>query len=44
MSGLEATIWSMLGYLSMPLVMVVGYLATAYLSCFLLETFGKKDD
>jgi len=44
MSGMEATIWSMLGYISMPLVLIVGYLATAYLSCFLLNMFTKSDD
>lgn len=44
MSGLEAAIWSMLGYISMPIVLFIGFLATAYLSCFLLDTFSNNDD
>ena len=43
MSGLESTIWTILGYLSMPMIFVVGYLATAFVSCLLLNFFIKND-
>ncbi|RLA05594.1 MAG: TIGR02808 family protein [Gammaproteobacteria bacterium] len=43
MGGIEDTIWNMLGYFSMPLIFIIGYLATAYVSCFLLNVFSKND-
>lgn len=43
MGGIEDTIWNMLGYFSMPLIFIIGYLATAYVSCFLLNIFSKND-
>ena len=43
MSGLESTIWTVLGYISMPLIFIVGFIGTSYLSCFLLNSFNKGD-
>jgi len=42
MSGLETTIWYMLGYISMPVIFLVGFTASAILACFLLNRFSKE--
>ena len=42
MSGLETTIWYMLGYISMPIIFLVGFAASAILACFLLNRFSKE--
>jgi len=42
MSGLETTIWYILGYLTMPLIFIVGFIGTAAVSCFLLNMLTKK--
>ena len=44
MSGMESMLWSFLGYISMPIVLIIGYLATAFVSCFLLNHFTKNED
>ena len=44
MSGMETTIWSIIGYACMPLIFIIGYMATAYVSCFILNRFSKYSD
>lgn len=41
MSALETAIWYILGYITMPLIFVVGFAATAVATCFLLNRFSK---
>lgn len=41
MSALETTIWYILGYITMPLIFVFGFAATAIVSCFLLNFLSK---
>jgi len=40
MSALESFIWHALGYSSMPLIFIVGFLVSAAAACFLLELSG----
>lgn len=42
MSGFESTIWTILGYVSMPIIFIVGYVAITYISCLLLNYFYKS--
>jgi len=45
MSALEQTIWYILGYLTMPTIFIVGFLASAFVACFILEKFfNSKND
>lgn len=41
MSPLEAMIWTVLGYLAMPTIFIVGFAITAAIGCFLLEASGN---
>jgi len=41
MSAIETTIWYILGYITMPLIFIVGFAATAIVACFLLNRFSK---
>ncbi len=43
MSPLEAMIWTVLGYAAMPTIFIVGFAATAAVTCFLLESTGHSD-
>ena len=44
MSTLESTIWTILGYITMPLIFIVGFAASAVVACFLLSrTHGDAD-
>lgn len=40
MSALESFIWHVLGYSAMPVIFIVGFLGSAAVACFLLETTG----
>jgi len=44
MSTLEAMIWNVLGYAAMPTIFVVGFVITAAIGCFILETSGHGID
>ena len=44
MNGVENMLWAFLGYISMPIVLLIGYLATAFISCYLLNHFSKNKD
>ncbi|HFB65420.1 MAG TPA: TIGR02808 family protein [Aeromonadales bacterium] len=44
MSGFESIIWTILGYTAMPLIFIGGYLASAAVSCFILNLFNKDKD
>ncbi len=44
MSGFESVIWTILGYTAMPLIFIVGFLASAFASCFILNLFNKEKD
>ncbi|PIP79461.1 MAG: TIGR02808 family protein [Gammaproteobacteria bacterium CG22_combo_CG10-13_8_21_14_all_40_8] len=39
MSTLESIIWTTLGYLAMPTILIVGFVATAIFSCWALNRF-----
>ena len=41
MSTLETIIWNVLGYASMPVILLSGFIGTAIIACFLLEKMGK---
>ncbi|ARU54199.1 MAG: TIGR02808 family protein [Pseudomonadales bacterium] len=41
MSALESMIWTILGYLTMPAVFIVGFVVTAVVLCFVLDVTGK---
>lgn len=40
MSALESFIWHVLGYSAIPIIFIVGFLASAAVACFLLELTG----
>ena len=42
MSDLEQLIWNVLGYTSMPLIFLFGFIATALVAVFILKVFGAK--
>ena len=42
MSTLETIIWNILGYGSMPMILLGGFIGTAVIACFLLEKTGKS--
>ena len=42
MSDLEQLIWNVLGYTSMPLIFLFGFIATALVAIIILKTFGAK--
>ncbi len=44
MSTLESIIWHILGYSALPVILLVGYLITVGLGCFLLELTGNGGD
>ena len=39
MSTLESIIWTILGYITMPTIFIVGFAGSAFVACFLLEKF-----
>lgn len=42
MSELESLIWTVLGYLAMPTIFVIGFAAVAAVALFLLKMLGAK--
>ena len=42
MSDLEQLIWNVLGYTSMPLIFLFGFIATALVAVIILKIFGAK--
>ena len=42
MSDLEQLIWNVLGYTSMPLIFLFGFIATALVAIIILKIFGAK--
>lgn len=42
MSALESLIWTVLGYLAMPTIFVIGFAAVAAVALFLLKMLGAK--
>jgi uncharacterized protein (TIGR02808 family) len=42
MSDLEQLIWNILGYTSMPLIFIFGFIATALVAVIILKIFGAK--
>lgn len=42
MSALESLIWNILGYSSMPIIFLVGFIATAGISMLALKVIGAK--
>ncbi len=41
MSALEQLIWYALGYATMPVIFITGFLMTAAVGCFLLERINR---
>ena len=41
MSAIETTIWYILGYITMPLIFIFGFAASAVVACFLLNRLSK---
>lgn len=41
MSAGETFIWHVLGYSTMAMIFIVGFVITAAIGCFLLELFGR---
>ena len=44
MSTLESIIWHILGYSAIPVILLVGYLITVAVGCFVLELTGHGND
>ncbi len=44
MSTLESVIWHILGYSAIPIILIVGYLITVAVGCFILELTGHGND
>lgn len=47
MSALESLVWMILGYTAMPIIFIAGLVATALVTCYLLEATGhggNKDE
>lgn len=42
MSTLESMIWTILGYLAMPTIFIVGFTGVAAVSLFVLKMLGAK--
>lgn len=42
MSALESLIWNILGYSSMPIIFLVGFLGTAAVAALALKIIGAK--
>jgi len=42
MSALEQIIWNVLGYSSMPIIFLFGFVATALVAVAILKMFGAK--
>lgn len=42
MSALEQFIWYALGYATMPVIFVAGFIGTAVIGCFLLERVNSR--
>jgi uncharacterized protein (TIGR02808 family) len=42
MSALESLIWNVLGYSSMPIIFLVGFVATVAISIAVLKIMGVK--
>ncbi|MEY8205129.1 MAG: TIGR02808 family protein [Bermanella sp.] len=43
MSTLESIIWSVLGYISMPIIFIMGFAITAIVACYIIEASGHGD-
>ncbi|MEH6624876.1 MAG: TIGR02808 family protein [Motiliproteus sp.] len=41
---METMIWNILGYTSMPLIFVFGFVATALLACMVMDMLGIESD
>ncbi len=41
MSTVESVFWNVLGYSTMAMIFVVGFVITAVIVCFLLERIGR---
>ena len=41
MSAAESLFWNVLGYSTMAMIFVVGFVITAVIVCFLLERIGR---
>ena len=42
MSALESMIWTILGYLAMPTILIIGFIGVAGVSLFCLKMLGAK--
>ena len=42
MSALESMIWTVLGYLAMPTIFIIGFAAVTAISLLILKMFGAK--
>ncbi|PAJ73079.1 TIGR02808 family protein [Pseudoalteromonas sp. NBT06-2] len=42
MSALESMIWTVLGYLAMPTIFIIGFTGVAAVSLFVLKMLGAK--
>ncbi len=43
MSTLESIIWTILGYISMPIIFLVGFAITAVVTCYVIEATGHGE-
>ncbi len=44
MSTVESVFWNVLGYSTMAMIFVVGFVITAVIVCFLLERIGRSGE
>ncbi len=44
MSAAESLFWNVLGYSTMAMIFVVGFVITAVIVCFLLERIGRGEE
>lgn len=42
MSAFESMVWTVLGYLAMPSIFIIGFIAVAMVSLGLLKVLGKE--
>ena len=42
MSAMESMIWTVLGYLAMPTIFIIGFTGVALIAMFLLKILGAK--
>ena len=40
MSALETFIWYFLGYITMPMIFLTGFIGTALVACFIVDQFN----